>query len=542
MPLTFIEIEKQKNWRIGILFIVLLLLYFCITLSLIQGFYLVFFHSVFILGGINWTYLLIIMAFSLTFATIHFLFSAFGAVKSVMHHLGATFPDAEDNIHKRLINIMDEIHVVTGNKKKIKCMVVPSLSMNALAVADLNGDAAVMITEGLLSRLSRTQLEAVMAHEAYHILSGDCLETTVAASFFGMYASMLEKIKDFGEENGRGFHPAFLLFWILLKLSQILNMFISREREYRADAASVRMTRNPLSMAEALHLISRNWTGIGFIGNGLEMLCIVSPQATSLNESEGWWADLMSTHPPIRKRMKILLSMASTNIAELDAKLNREAATANMKRSAEPVYYALDPKQQWQGPFSIADLSSLPWLSPLTWVKSVDEQTIDRAWRNPLIDPIFTARLSQKENEITDIVCPHCNQALITIPYEKTRAYQCRFCSGILVENDKIPRIIARREVPCTDRLKSLAKAVLTDNQRRITINKLRSADTKTKSSLPCPKCRRVMFRTFYSLAYLIEIDRCGLCCLTWFDTDELEILQCLIENKIIPNIGILPV
>lgn len=541
MPLTFIEIEKQKNWRIGILFIVLLFLYFCITLSLIQGFYLVFFHSVFILGRINWTYLLIIMAFSFMFATIHFLFSAFGAVKSVMNHLGAALPDPDDSIHKRLMNIMDEIHVVTGNKRKIKCMVVPSLSMNALAVADLNGDAAVMITEGLLSRLSRTQLEAVMAHEAYHILSGDCLETTVAASFFGMYASMLEKIKDFGAESGRGFHPAFLLFWILLKLSQILNMFISREREYRADAASVRMTRNPLSMAEALHLISRNWTGIGFIGNGLEMLCIVNPQAAALDESEGWWADLMSTHPPIKKRMEILLSMASTDIAELDAKLNRKAEPANIQRSAEPVYYALDPKQQWQGPFSLADLSFLAWLSPLTWVKPGDEQTIDRAWRNPLIDPIFTARLSQKESETTDLVCPHCNQALITISYEKTRAYQCRFCSGILVGTDKIPRIIARREVPCTDRLKSLAKAVLTDNQRKTTISKLRGADTKTKSFLPCPKCKRVMFRTFYSLAYLIEIDRCGICGLTWFDTDELEILQCLIENKITSNIGILP-
>ena len=541
MPLTFIEIEKQKNWRIGVLFIVLLFLYFCVTLALIQGFYFAFLNPVFLLRGINWGYLLVIMAFSFLFATIHFLFSAVGAVGSVMRHLGATPPDPEDGIHKRLMNIMDEIHVVTGNKRNIKCMVIPSLSMNALAVADLNGEAAVMITEGLLSRLTRDQLEAVMAHEAYHILSGDCLETTVAASFFGMYASMLEKIKDLGEENGRGFHPAFLFFRILLKLSQILNMFISREREYRADAASVRMTRNPLSMAEALHLISRNWTGVGFIGNGLEMLCIVSPQAAALDESEGWWADLMSTHPPIRKRMGILLNMASTNIAELDAKLNREAETADMQKSAGPVYYALDPKQQWQGPLSLADLSSLPWLSPLTWIKSGSEQAIERAWRNPLIDPIFTAALSRQESEISNFVCPHCNQALIKITYEKTRAYQCRFCSGILVGTDKIPRIIARREVPCTDRLKSLAKAVLSDNQRKTTINKLGGIDAKTKSFLPCPECKHAMFRTFYSSAYLVEIDRCGICGLAWFDADELEILQCLIENKITLRVGISP-
>lgn len=540
MPLTFIEIEKQKNWRIGVLFVVLLFLYFCITLSLIQSFYF-FFNPGFLLRGINPAYLLIIMAFSFIFATIHFLFSAVGAVKSVMRYLGATPPDPDDGIHKRLMNIMDEIHVVTGNKRNIKCMVVPSLSMNALAVADLNGDAAVMITEGLLSRLTRAQLEAVMAHETCHILSGDCLETTVAASFFGMYASMLEKIKDSGGENSRGFHPAFLLFRILLKLSQILNMFISREREYRADAASVRMTRNPLSMAEALHLISRNWTGIGFIGNGLEMLCIVNPQAAALDESEGWWADLMSTHPPIKERIKILLSMASANISELDARLNPETEPSDIQKNAEPAYYALDPKQQWQGPFSLADLSSLLWLSPLTWTKSGSGQTIERAWKNPLIDPIFTASLSRQESEISAFVCPHCNQALIKISYEKTRAYQCRFCSGILVGTDKIPRIIARREVRCTDRLKSLAKAVLSDNQRKNTINKLRGIDAKTKSFLPCPKCKHAMFRTFYSSAYLVEIDRCGICGLAWFDADELEILQCLIENKITPRVGILP-
>src|SRR4030042_3077219 len=196
MPLTFIDIEKQKSWRIGILFIFLLFMYFCVSAALFQGFLLIFpgffLKSGFILSESNLPYLLILIAFSLIVAIIHFCFSAFGAVRSVMDNLGASPPDPEDGIHIRLMNIMDEIHIVTGNKRKITCMVIPILSMNALAVADLKDDAVIAITEGLLSRLTRPQLEAVVAHEAYHILSGDCLETTIAASLFGIPASIIE--------------------------------------------------------------------------------------------------------------------------------------------------------------------------------------------------------------------------------------------------------------------------------------------------------------------------------------------------------------
>lgn len=285
-----------------------------------------------------------------------------------MDNINASSPDPEDGIHKRLMNIVDEIHIVTGNKRQIRSFVVPSLSMNALAVADLKGEAVIAITEGLLSRLTRPQLEAVVAHEAYHILSGDCLETSIAASLFGMYVSAVEKMTDSREEGSSGLFPSFMLFWILVKLSNLLSLFISREREYRADAASVRMTRNPLAMAEALHLLSRNWTGVGMISNGLEMLCIVSPQTTDLDESEGWWADLMSTHPPIRKRIEILLRMAHASISEFEEKADSKTETQDISDDGGTIYYALDAWHRWQGPYSIAALSTLPWLSPRTWI------------------------------------------------------------------------------------------------------------------------------------------------------------------------------
>jgi heat shock protein HtpX len=535
MPLTFIDIERQKNWRIWVFFLFLMFMYFVITTIFAAMLLPVTLHAplqFWVFSGIT----------ALLVAGIHFWFSAYDAVGTVIRGLDARPPDPKDDIHKMLMNIMEEMHVVTGNRRKIQCVVIPSFSMNALAVADLKDDSVIGITEGMLSRLTRPQLETVVAHEAHHILSGDCLETTVASSLFGTYASAMEKLNNTSSRGRTNISPAMMLGWSLLQLSYLLNMFISREREYRADAAAVRMTRNPIALAETLYLLSRSWRGAGFIGSGFEMLCIVNPQATALDETEGFWADLLSTHPPLRKRMDILLKLAHTSIAELDAKAASRDKTAGQK-PAGPQYYAMNPQQQWQGPFALNELGALAWLSPLTWVTTGEKQPVDRAWKQPLINDIFTARLSEQAQAVTDLACPSCSQPLVTESYEGTQVYQCRFCAGTLVENSKIARIIARtgRERPCSDRINALTRTVVKENQIRYTKKMVqgdKNAVQHTVTPLSCPKCKIAMFRSFYSSAHMIEVDRCSFCELTWFDRDELEMLQCLIENKIVPDLG----
>ncbi len=530
MPLTFIDIEKQKSWRIGVIFLFLLFIYFVITTLFLAMFLHLPWHAslrFWVTAGL----------IAILVAGIHFWFSAYDTVTTVMNGLNAQTPDPQDDIHKILLNVMQEIHVVTGNKRKMQCVVIPSLSLNALAVADVRGEAAIGITEGLLSRLTRPQLETVIAHEAHHILSGDCLETTIAASLFGTYASAIEKLR--GPAQGRSVvAPALLLARGLLQLSYLLNMFISREREYRADAASVRMTRNPIALAETLYLLSRSWRGAGFIGSGFEMLCIVNPQATALDETEGFWADLLSTHPPLRKRMDILLSMARTSISDLSSRFEMKAVNAS--QTPEPHYYAMDPQQKWQGPFAIAELEAQPWLSPLTWITKGPQQPAGRAWKELLINEIFASRLSGQGNQSSSLTCPACRQQLVVESYEGTRIYQCRFCSGILVDTDKIPRILARagRERPCSERITSLAKALTTENQLTYSRQKLSTGSRKAVPCLPCPKCTNPMYRGFYSQAYLIEIDRCSFCGFTWFEKNELEMLQCLIESRLAPDPG----
>ncbi len=536
MPLTVIDIEKRKSWRISLLFVFLLFLYFALIFSLllIPAFFIGF-NSVYL--GAGPLHFLTIVLFSLCMAGVHFYFSASNVAGHITTNLSAAPPDPEDGIHRQLLNITDELNVLTGKSHAIKALVIPSFSLNALALADIRGNAVIAITEGLLSRLTRPQLEAVMAHEAYHIVSGDCLESTVATSLFGMHASALEHLGELTENRFWGLHPAFLLYWSLMGLSRLLSLFISREREYRADAASLRMTRNPVAMAEVLLVLSKNWTGSGFISGGLEMLCIINPQTNKVDESEGFLADLLSTHPPIRRRIDILLRMARLNLSDLKEEDPSGQEPISASDGKQNLYYALDQRQQWQGPFPVAELAAMTWFSPVTWVASVIDQAIHKASAVSAMAAHYRNRPDESADTMTAFRCPQCSEQLFREPYEKTHVHRCRACSGILVDNSRIPRIIARRDVKCTERVKALARAVMNDHQRRRTVEKLTGKGPASKSVLTCLQCGNPMFRTFYSGAYLIEIDRCNICGITWFEPDELEMLQCVVENRITAGI-----
>ncbi|MFA5073744.1 MAG: zinc metalloprotease HtpX, partial [Nitrospirota bacterium] len=266
------------------------------------------------------------------------------------------------------------------------------------------------------------------------------------------------------------------------------------------------------------------------IGSGYQMLCIVNPEATLLDETEGFWADMISTHPPIRKRIEILLCMAHTDFSTLNGSRKSERSKSDSLISA---CYALDPRHQWQGPFALSELAALPWLSPLTWVRMNSDQPIARAWENPFINQIFIAKLSQKQT-VTGCNCPACHLPLMQESYKGTQIRQCRFCAGVLVDTDKIPRILARTTVdePCMARMHSLAKTVMHENQLAQTRQKLTRPVKNSILLVLCPQCGNPMYRGFYSGVYLIEIDRCSMCGITWFDQDELMMLQSLIEIK----------
>jgi Zn-finger nucleic acid-binding protein len=142
------------------------------------------------------------------------------------------------------------------------------------------------------------------------------------------------------------------------------------------------------------------------------------------------------------------------------------------------------------------------------------------------------SRLAQDDKKTTTFLCPSCRQPLLETLYERTQLYQCHFCGGVLAENNKLSRIMARAENSFSDRITSLSKAVMMEKQAGQIGRSSKNIGPETRPLRSCPKCKNQMTRTFYTLAYRVEIDRCSFCGLTWFDHDEIEMLQCMIVNK----------
>ncbi|MZP28391.1 M48 family metalloprotease [Heliobacterium undosum] len=189
-----------------------------------------------------------------------------------------------------------------------KLYIQPTEQPNAFATGRSPKHAAVAVTEGLLRALSRDELEGVIAHELAHIKNRDVLVGTIAASMAGaitMIADMLTFGAIFGssddEEDGGGI-GALVMAFLAPIAAMIIQMAISRQREYLADETGARITGNPQGLANALLRIE-----------GLSMRMIpmaVNPAASHMyiaNPLSGSsLASLFSTHPPIPERVRRL--------------------------------------------------------------------------------------------------------------------------------------------------------------------------------------------------------------------------------------------
>lgn len=547
MALTYTEIEQQKNTRILIFFAVVLLFYFLIAIILSNAAKFFFVMQLELAGKmrplLSGKQILYVLLFAFTAAVLHTAYSMTNAMSFIKQNLRTKNIDLSDKYHKQFNNIVEEVNVATGSKYKIIPMVIPTVAMNAFAISDLGKNAIVGVTEGLLSKLTRQQLQAVVAHEIAHVASGDSFQSTIACSLFGIYAAMLNGIKNiFGGGRIRGYGRGgggiilFLFFiYIILSVMQffynMIRLFLSRDRESRADAIAVRLTRDPISLSEALYAISRGWRGLGYIDRNLESLFIINPAKEAIDEKEGFFADLGSTHPPVKKRMAILAKMAHTDIKNIQEKVvSQEKLKERMREvpaeKAKSRWMLMGDQKSWEGPFTIPQIMMLGWMRPDTWIKALEGETVKQAKDEPLLKPFFSDKIKKLKTSSLD--CPKCNQGLINEEYEGTTVHRCVFCNGVLVEKDKMPRIIIRREKGFAERIEKMAEMTQQNGLEKIR-NKVR---TREDSLIKCPKCSTTMVRNFYTMAYLVEVDSCSFCNLVWFDKDELDIVQYLIETK----------
>jgi len=190
-----------------------------------------------------------------------------------------------------------------------KIYVIPTDSPNAFATGRNPAHASVAVTQGILDLLSDEELEGVLAHELGHVRNRDILISSIAATVAGavtLLAQMGKWAMIFGgmerDDRDRGGGIAALLMLILAPIAAMLiQLAVSRSREYQADATGAELTHNPYALASALAKLDAYSKRVPMVATpSTAHLFIVQP-LLGMN-----FANLFSTHPPIAKRIERL--------------------------------------------------------------------------------------------------------------------------------------------------------------------------------------------------------------------------------------------
>jgi heat shock protein HtpX len=229
-----------------------------------------------------------------------------------------------DDDERRLVNVVEEMAIASGLPRP-RIWIVPDDDPNAFATGHDERTAHIAVTQGLLTTLSRDELQGVVAHELGHVRNLDVRLMTLLAALVGAIALLGDGMWRVMRGGGRGMatrgrggkkggNPLILiavvlwvLSWILAPLiTRMLAMAVSRRREYLADAMSAQFTRNPLALASALGRIEAAASPTRMIKHGTAHLCIADPLGRS-TAAAGW----LTTHPPMAMRVARLRAMAS---------------------------------------------------------------------------------------------------------------------------------------------------------------------------------------------------------------------------------------
>jgi heat shock protein HtpX len=254
--------------------------------------------------------LYIAVAFSLLMNVSAYWFSAKVAIAST----GAKEADPAEfrELHRLVENL-----AITAGLPKPRVYVMHEDAPNAFAAGRNKEHAIVAVTTGLLQRLDRTELEGVIAHELAHIGNRDILVMTVAvvlAGFLAMLADIFLRMSFFGGGNdrdskGNAIFAVLAIVGIILApiAAQLIQLAISRRREFLADASGALLTRYPDGLASALRKISSYEAPMQRASHATAHLFISNPFGA--HEKGKFVAGLFATHPPVEKRIEALQGM-----------------------------------------------------------------------------------------------------------------------------------------------------------------------------------------------------------------------------------------
>lgn len=257
--------------------------------------------------------------FALGFASFTTLTAYYGGSGLILGSLGAQKLDIQIAEHRELRNIVTEMALASGAAMP-QVYVIDDRAPNALATGTNEKNAAICVTTGLLALLDREETQGVVAHEMSHIRNEDTLLMTLVSVLVagiamladwgqrGAYRSRSHR-RD-GDKHPALFIPLLLLIAVSPLIAQLLAMAVSRQREYLADATAAEYTRNPRGLARALEKIRDAAAPVNKATRGTAPLFFSDPLRRRLDDSESGLANLLTTHPPIDRRIALLYGMA----------------------------------------------------------------------------------------------------------------------------------------------------------------------------------------------------------------------------------------
>ncbi len=247
-------------------------------------------------------------------------FSFFFSDKVALSITGAKEANRKTENGTRVIRAVENMAITAGIQTP-KAYIIEDSAMNAFATGRGPKHSAIAISRGLLENLNKNELEGVIAHEMAHIKNRDILIMTVVVTLVGTVAIIADLFirgafrKRGGDSKA---HMIFLIIGIIFAIlapviAKIIQLAISRKREYLADASAVHLTRYPEGLASALEKIRNQGRAMEKVSTATAHMFISSPFAEHKKTSLDFLERIFSTHPPIDQRILVLRAMDGKN-------------------------------------------------------------------------------------------------------------------------------------------------------------------------------------------------------------------------------------
>jgi heat shock protein HtpX len=263
--------------------------------------------------------------FALIFGSIQSVVSFYGGASLVLLSVRARPLTGDTVEHQTVLNVVSEM-ALAARMPVPKAYLMDDPSPNAFATGRDPAHSVICVTQGLVEQMDREELQGVIGHEMSHIRDYDIRTMMMIAVLIGGVAMLSDFVyramffggfgnRD-GDSNDRENESSALIEIGVLILAvvapifaQLLAMAVSRQREYLADASSVEFTRNPRALLRALERLRQVESPLKAGTAGTAHLFMVNPREGAREDNEGFFANLISTHPPLSRRIARLQAM-----------------------------------------------------------------------------------------------------------------------------------------------------------------------------------------------------------------------------------------